>query len=33
MGRYGKWQKGILSHEAFEDTAREIVAIEQGWVA
>jgi hypothetical protein len=33
MGRYGKWQKGVLSHEAFEDTAREIVAIEQGWVA
>lgn len=33
MGRYGKWQKGILSHEAFEDTAREIVAIREGWYA
>lgn len=33
MGRYGAWRKGVLSHEAFEDTAREIVALEQGWVA
>lgn len=33
MGRYGKWQKGILSHEAFEETAREVVAIRKGWSA
>jgi hypothetical protein len=33
MGRYGKWQKGVLSHESFFDTANEIVALEQGWVA
>lgn len=33
QGRYGKWQKGTLSHEAFYSTADEIVAIEQGWVA
>lgn len=32
MGRYGQWRKGVLSHEAFDDTVREIVAIEQGWV-
>lgn len=31
MGRYGAWRKGVLSNEAFEDTVREIVAIEQGW--
>ena len=33
MGRYGQWRKGVLSHEAYEDTVREIVAVEQGWVA
>lgn len=32
-GRYGKWTKGVLSHEAFYNTAREIVGLEQGWVA
>jgi len=32
MGRYGQWQKGVLSHESFYDTQREILAIEQGWV-
>ena len=32
MGRYGKWQKGVLSHESFYNTARALVAIEQGWV-
>lgn len=31
MGRYGRWQKGVLSHEAFVDTAREVVALQQGW--
>lgn len=32
-GRFGVWRKGVLSHEAFFQTAEEIVAIEQGWVA
>jgi hypothetical protein len=22
MGRYGKWTKGVLSHEAFYETAK-----------
>lgn len=25
MGRYGKWQKGVLSHESFYETARLLV--------
>lgn len=29
MGRYGKWQKGILSHEAFEDTAYEVATLRE----
>ena len=32
-GRYGVWKKGVLSHEAFYDTARHIVALEQEFVS
>lgn len=28
-GRYGVWKKGVLSHEAYYDTARAIVGLEQ----
>lgn len=31
-GRYGVWKKGVLSHEAFYDTSRSIVALEQEFV-
>ena len=29
IGRYGKWQKGILTHHAYEDAVTAIVAAEQ----
>ena len=29
IGRYGKWQKGVLTHHAYEDAVRMIVAAEQ----
>lgn len=32
-GRYGRWQKGVLSHEAFFNTDRKITAQLQGWQA
>lgn len=30
MGRYGQWKKGTLSHEAYYETVRQIVNVEQG---
>lgn len=29
IGRYGKWQKGVLTHHAYEDAVLAIVAAEQ----
>lgn len=30
VGRYGRWEKGYLSHEAFQDTAQAIISIRRG---
>ena len=27
VGRYGKWRKGVLAHEAFEDTVEAVCAL------